>query len=120
MKKSPIIFCLLIGLCMLGMWSFLLISGNVTELKTEPIRISLHLASEFLTAVLLILSGIGKLLKKRYSSVVFKVSLGLLMYSVINAAGYYAQQSNIPMVIMFTVILLFNLFFAAKELKMLL
>jgi len=32
------------------------------------------------------------------------VSLGMLLYSVINSPGKYAQENNLPMVVIFTII----------------
>jgi hypothetical protein len=55
------IFAIIAGLRMFGQWSASLIRKQVPELETEPYRIWFHLASEFSTAVFLIIAGIGLL-----------------------------------------------------------
>ena len=44
------IFALVVGAGMIGQWLFLLASGQVPELETEPLRIRFHLAAEFVAA----------------------------------------------------------------------
>jgi hypothetical protein len=37
-------YAIVVGLLMLGQWAFILLSGNVPELKTRPAEIFLHIA----------------------------------------------------------------------------
>jgi len=59
--RFPGWFAILTGLSMCAQWTVFLLSGNVPELRTEPLRIGFHLAGEFLTAALLISAGVGAL-----------------------------------------------------------
>lgn len=99
-------YSLIIGLAIVGLWTVLLVSGQVPELITEPKSIYFHIVAELVMAGLLIVSGIGILSNKKWSMNLYKVSAGLLIYSVINSSGFYAQNGNLIMVAMFMVLLI--------------
>ena len=103
-RKVKAIFALIIGLSMLALWCMLYATGQITELKTEPFRIGFHLVSETATALLLIVSGLAFIFKKTWTGALYLLSSGALMYSVLNAAGYYGQQHNTTMVWMFAIL----------------
>lgn len=115
LKRASCIFSIFIGICMIGMWSMLLATGQVSELKTEPYRIAAHLFSELLTAGLLIIGGIAVLNKKPWGNVLHFVSLGALLYSVFTAGGYYLQLGNVPMTLMFSCFFVVTVFFIAVK-----
>lgn len=54
-------YAITVGIVMIGQWVFFISMGQVPELQSEPLRIAFHLASEGITAILLILSGVGVL-----------------------------------------------------------
>jgi len=95
------VYSVLIGFMMIGMWISLLSTAQVPELHERPKELAFHLAAEFLTAILLIISGIGLLLKNDWARMLSLIALGMLLYTVIMSAGYYAHQGNTPMVAMF-------------------
>lgn len=101
MKKAGNIFSVFIGICMFGMWGMLLFTGQVQEIGTEPFRIAMHLFSEGITAVLLILGGLLSLKHSSHGERLHFVSLGMLLYSVLTAGGYYLHLNNIAMTMMF-------------------
>ncbi len=105
MKKIAGVYSLVIGFAIIALWAVLLFSGQVPELMTEPKSIYFHIAAEMLMAGLLVICGIGFFLNKKWSIKLFQVSSGLVIYSVINSAGYYAQNGNLLMVAMFMVLL---------------
>ncbi len=51
------IYAVIVGILIFGQWAFFLITGQVSELKTEPVRIRFHIADEFLTATALTSAG---------------------------------------------------------------
>lgn len=106
MRKIVGVYSLIIGFSIIALWTVLLMSGQVPELVTEPLSIYFHIAAEILMAGLLIICGIGFMNKKKWSLKLFQVSSGLVIYSVINSAGYYAQSGNLLMVAMFMVLLI--------------
>ena len=93
-----------LGLLMGGMWSVLLATGQVPELQTASIEIGLHLAAEGLTAVALLVAGIGLLRGRRWATPTFAFALGMVLYTVVNSAGYYGQRGEWPMVGFFAIL----------------
>ncbi len=99
------VFAIVVGSGMIGQWSLSLANGQVPELRTEPIRIRFHLAAEFVTALALIVSGIGLLSGGAWARDVYLVAAGMLVYTIIVSPGYFAQQGNWLMPVMFAAIL---------------
>lgn len=97
-------FAAFVGISMLGMWLVFLITKQVPELSTRPVETSLHLTAEVLTAFALIAAGAGLYFRQVWAKDLFLVSMGMLLYSVIQAAGYFAQQGS------FTYLTMFGLF----------
>ncbi len=98
-------YCILIGALIAIVWTSLLLKGLVPELKTSPGSIYLHLTAEILTAVLLLAGGLGAIFLSS-GSLPLMLSLGMLLYTCINSAGYYAESRTLPMVALFAVLTL--------------
>jgi len=88
------IFAIVVGLGMIGQWTLSYLSGQIPELVDEPIRIGFHLAAEMVTALCLIVSGIGLTVKWRWARPVHFISLGMLLYTAIVSPGYFAQKGE--------------------------
>lgn len=95
------IFLIAIGMLIIGMWTALLLSKKVEDLETNRWGMTFHILSEFLTGMLLIVAGTSSILDARWSTEVSLVALGMLMYTIINSSGYYAQKGEKAMVFMF-------------------
>jgi len=104
------IFALVVGILMFGQWAIFLSTGNVPELQTAPLAIGFHLAAEILTALALILSGLALLKKRPWGRTLFLVAGGMVLYSVINSPGYFAQKGQWPMVGIFAVLFFLAVF----------
>lgn len=102
-------YSFLVGLMMIGQWSFFLASGSVPEVKTEPIRLAFHLAAEFTTAILLMIGGIALLKRWSWGKTIYLLGTGTLIYSVIVSPGYFAQQGQWVFVAMFGVLIVLAL-----------
>jgi len=98
--KNKIIgsYSLVIGVCVIAMWLIIL---NGPALPEGRIALSFHLASEFLMATFCIVSGILVLRRRNPGRLLNMAALGLLIYSVLNAAGYYGERGEQAMMIMF-------------------
>ena len=107
--RSIAYYCIAVGALMGIQWLFFLATGSVPELETEPLAIGLHLVAELATAVALILAGIGLLRRASRALPVTLLALGMLLYTVINSAGYFAEQGVWVMVGMFGVLLILTL-----------
>jgi hypothetical protein len=108
------IYSITLGICILGMWIFILNTQEIEEGKTE---MGFHLTSEFLMAVVCLFGGFLLLKKHKMARKLNVLGLGMVLYSVLNAAGYYAERNETAMVVMFAVLmvlttsaLLLNLF----------
>ena len=97
-------YAITVGIVMIGQWVFFISMGQVPELQSEPLRIAFHLASEGITAILLILSGGGVLRSWKRIRIWYHVSCGMLLYSVIVSPGYFAQLGQWSLVVMFAVL----------------
>jgi len=111
MRKPASIFSIFVGVSMLGMWLMLLTTGQVPELETIPKEIIMHIIIESITAILMIISGIGLLKKTNWSSNIYLFTSGMLTYTVVNSAGYYLQTNDYIFIAMFGTILVFQLLF---------
>ena len=94
---------------MLVMWFILLIKREVPELKTKPTQIFFHLTAEFITSLILIIGGLGLVMDQSWGIVVFYIAIGMVIYSTINAAGFYGQLKDWPMFIMLLVFTIVSL-----------
>ncbi|MFW9820680.1 MAG: hypothetical protein ACFFE5_13810 [Candidatus Thorarchaeota archaeon] len=100
------IYTIIIGLGIIGLWTMLVLTKQVPELKTEPIAIKFHITAEMIMGLLSLLSGIFLFLDVSWAPYFFILAMGLVIYAVINSAGYYGQRKKWPFVIMFGIILI--------------
>jgi hypothetical protein len=100
------IYAIIIGIGIIGLWIMLYRTKQIPELKTEPIAIKFHLIAEMIMGLLCLVSGILLLLGVSWSPYLFITAMGLVIYAVINSAGYYGQNKQWSFVAMFAVILI--------------
>jgi len=121
LRKTAAIYSIVVGLAMIGAWIMLFMTGQDAELQnslqTEPITLGLHLAAEFLTSIVLLVAGIGLFTDRSWAVKVFLLSIGFLTYSVVNAAGFYAQRGDLPFISMFAAIFTLALIFSVLALR---
>lgn len=99
------IYALAVGILMFGFWGTLLLTGQVPELQERPRELAFHLTAELGTAFVLLLAGGAVLKGGRWARSLTPLALGMLLYTVVNSAGFYAQQGNLPMVVLFAVLI---------------
>ena len=105
-RRISAIYMMFVGVMIIFLWTFLLSTGNVPELDAARLEISFHIAAEVLMAIILLVSGLALLKAARWSIPLSYISLGTLLYSIINSSGYYAQLGQSPFLIMFGVLLI--------------
>lgn len=108
----------LIGISIIGLWVMLYVTGSIPELETEPISIYFHLVAEVLMGLLMVISGIALIIKKRWGKPLYLLANGLVIYSVINSSGYYANMGNWSMVVMFGIIFILSSYFTFTSFRM--
>jgi len=116
-KKVAAIYSIAVGIIMIAQWSFFIVMDQVPELQDEPLRISFHIAAEFLTAIALISGGFGLHLDKKWGFSLFLVAIGMLSYTIVVSPGYYAEKGEIPFVLMFAVLWVITAIFVAFALR---
>jgi len=99
------VYSVFIGVSVLIMWVMILSGDPVSEGRTE---MGFHLLSEFLMAVLCILSGLFLLWRPWKWIKMNLVAHAMVIYSVLNAAGYYGERGEVAMMIMFVVLLVLS------------
>lgn len=116
-KKLSMVYAIIIGLSMIGMWLMFYLSNSIPELATEPIRIGMHISAEIITALLLIAGGIGFYTNKQWGKNLYLIALGMLLYTLIQSPGYFLEQGDYAMVLMFFVMFVLGLVIAVKLIK---
>lgn len=109
--KLASVYSMIIGIAMLCMWTVFVLTGQVPELSTTPIQVSLHIIGEVATALALLIGGYGLWTNKKWGLQAYMLSMGMLLYTLIVSPGYYAQLGNVVMVGMFTVFFIFAMIF---------
>jgi len=100
------IYAIVIGIGIIGLWTMLLLTKQVPELNTEPVVIAFHITAEIIMGIISLLSGIFLLIGLSWAPYFFILAMGLVIYAVINSAGYYGQKKQWAFVIMFGIILI--------------
>ena len=115
LRRTAAIYAIILGIAMIGMWIMLLVTGQdpelQTELKTIPIAIRMAITSDFLTAAVLLIGGLGLIANRDWAVKVFLLSMGFLLYSVVNAAGLYGQRGDLAFTSMFAAIFVLAVIF---------
>jgi hypothetical protein len=102
------IFSIVIGISIIGLWTMLYLTNQIPELKTERVAIGFHITAEITMGVLSLLSGFFLLIGLSWAPSFFMLAMGLIVYAVINSAGYYVQKKQWAFVIMFGIILIIS------------
>jgi hypothetical protein len=96
-------YAIFTGIAIFFIWVLLIFTRQVPELVTQPGSTALHLTAEFLTAVALAGAGINILTRQFFWKEVYMFSMGMLIYSVIQNAGYFIQRNQITYAAMYAV-----------------
>lgn len=112
-KLAIAAYSVILGVSIIGLWIVLLVNGDIPEGHTA---MGFHLFSEFFMAVICILGGFMLINNKKYAREVNIAGLAMVVYSVINAAGYYGQQGEIMMMTFFIAIALVTALVIASHL----
>lgn len=109
--KAAAVYSVFIGSSMIVMWIMFYVTGGIPEINSKPIEIGLHIIAEIITAIALIIGGIGLYTRRRWGYQVYLLSMGMLMYTLIVSPGYYLQKGELAFVWMFAAFIVFSIFF---------
>ncbi|MFZ5940151.1 MAG: hypothetical protein ACOYXB_06220 [Bacteroidota bacterium] len=105
-RKIIAVYSILLAVSLVALWLMILSGEGVPEGRTE---MAFHLSSEFFMAFLSFLSGI-LLLKHRPAGTGLNIAAhSMVIYSVLNAAGYYGERGQKGMMFMFVALLAVSL-----------
>jgi len=105
----PAIFSIVVGIGMIVQWSLSYFSKQIPELETERIRVLFHIAAELVTAITLILGGVGLLGNWSCGVPLYLVATGMLFYTAIVSPGYFAQKGQWVWLVIFGVLIVMAL-----------
>jgi hypothetical protein len=100
------IYALVSGIAIPVLWGILLATGLLAQDQTQPIYFTLLITGEMLTMLVLLVAGIGMLLKKSIGISMFPVSMGMLVYATLLGMGKFGQKGYPGLMFFFGVIAL--------------
>jgi len=115
--KSAGAYAIVLGITMIGWWTLVLLNDQMPELHTAPAQALGHLAAEYLTGLFLLAGGYGLLTGQPWGGKLHLVSLGMMLYAVVQALGYYANQGGAIMFGMFMAFTVATLTFVGLYLR---
>lgn len=96
-KKMSAFVVLIVGLLNMTLWTILIASGKVSDFSETPISYIFHWISEFITALLLLLTGLYIIKQNPLHQNLLSLSLGFLVMAVGGAFAYYLMNFEIAM-----------------------
>jgi len=106
-RKIVAYYSIFLGVAVISMWLMILLKQEVPEGKIE---MSFHLLSEFLMALFCLISGFMLITHHRTGRLLNILGLGMVLYSVLNAAGYYGERDHTTIMLMFILLSLLTAF----------
>ena len=94
------IFATIVGILMVGQWTLTILRRGVPgpdagyAAGRGHMEMRFHWAAEFVTALALVAGGLGLLAGWAWALPPYLVATGMLIYTVINSPGYFAQQGQ--------------------------
>jgi hypothetical protein len=98
-------YSILLGVSVIGMWGLILMTQTPPE---GPVELTFHLVSEALMAVVCIFGGLFILKARPAGTSLALIGHAMVIYSTLNAAGYYGQRGESGMVIFFVLLMLIS------------
>ena len=95
----------LVAMLVFAQWIFFIASGNVPEFEDAPREIAFHIAAEMAMALVLLAGSIAVLQRRAWGALLYLVGAGMVIYSVINSPGYFAQAGDWGLMAIFMVLL---------------
>lgn len=108
------IYGITVGILIFAEWVYFLFTAHVPEMDSAPLEIVFHLAAEFMTAMIAVAGGVAILYGKPWAARLYYLASGMLMYAVINSAGYFVHLGDWPLVVMFVLLFLLTVVSVGK------
>jgi hypothetical protein len=106
MERVVAVYSIVVGILVFAMWAVSLARHQVPELATKPWEIRTHISAEWIMAATMLGGGATSLAGVGAGRPVLLLGLGMTIYSIVNASGYYLERRQAPPVVMFGVLLI--------------
>jgi hypothetical protein len=98
------VFMLVVGAAIITFWGVSVTAGRVPELAAGQRAIRFHIAAEIAVAAALVVAGVAVLTRVGPYELLAAATLGALLYTTLNSAGYYVDHRDPAMLGMFAVV----------------
>ena len=115
LRRTIAIYSIFVGIAMLGIWIVQLITEQAPELQTAPIEIAMAITADWLTALMLLIVGVGLLSKRNWAYKLYFFALGMLIYSVVISTGYFGPLGNTMFVVLYAVLFILSALFVISN-----
>lgn len=110
-------FLAILGGLMIAVWAGLFSTDQVPEVHTAPVSLTFLLAAEMMTAVLSVVSGAARVLRKAWAHRAYLIASGMMLYSITNYLGVLAEDGQLILVALFIGFLVGTIAFLIEALR---
>jgi len=109
------IFSIVVGAGIIGQWTISILYNKVpgpeagSEIGRGQIEMFFHYTAEFITAIALMASGAGLIVDADWGPPAYLIASGMLVYTLINSSGYFAQRRQLSMVLIFAILFVLSI-----------
>jgi len=108
------IYSIFLGLAVLVLWAMILSGDALPEGRTE---LAFHLTSELIMALAAIASGVLLLRGAAIAPAACAAAHAMVVYSTLNAAGYYAERGDTAVGLMMTALAILSSLIALSQVR---
>lgn len=107
MKRKIIgFYSVFLGVSVIAIWILIYLTEDISE---GPLEMAFHLSAEGLMAFTCIAGGLMVISGRKRADLVILLGHAMIVYSVINAAGYYVQRGESVAPVLFMVLMVVSM-----------
>jgi hypothetical protein len=110
--KTLSIYSITVGIGIFLAWTTLLISGQASALYKGTGYLALHVVGEYMTAIMLFVSGFFSMKRKKPFEALNFIAVGMLLVLALHAMNGYLYQSDFVMFAFFAIVFAATIVFA--------
>jgi len=114
-SKGAATFSVITGALIIALWSILFATGQVSGIVEEPLSYVFHLASETVTAALLLVCGLVGLRQSAQARRLFYFAGGMLLLAAAGMVVFYVVHWSLPFVVLGIVVAALTLLFLRRN-----
>ncbi len=109
--KPLAMFAILSGSSLLALCFFFIVSGRIPGFESRPTEITFQITLEIFTALMLIINGLRVVFSEGNGEGLLLVSFGMLICTLLNLAGYYAEKGKTGILTVLLVLLSVTIYY---------